>query len=49
MFKTIIETSLSQRLLTLAFAVILMAYGALVLRGTPVDVFPDLNKPTITL
>ena len=49
MFKTIIETSLSQRLLTLAFAVVLMAYGALVLRGTPVDVFPDLNKPTITL
>ncbi len=49
MFKTIIDTSLSQRLLTLAFAVILMAYGALVLRGTPVDVFPDLNKPTITL
>ena len=49
MFKTIIDTSLSQRLLTLAFAVILMAYGALVLRGTPVDVFPDLNRPTITL
>ena len=49
MFKTIIDTSLSQRLLTLAFAVILMAYGALVLRGTPVDVFPDLNKPSITL
>lgn len=49
MFKTIIDTSLNQRLLTLAFAVILMAYGALVLRGTPVDVFPDLNKPSITL
>ncbi len=49
MFKTIIDTSLSQRLLTLAIAVILMAYGALVLRGTPVDVFPDLNRPTITL
>ena len=49
MFKAIIHTSLSQRLMTLAFAVILMAYGALVLKGTPVDVFPDLNKPTITL
>lgn len=49
MFKAIIETSLGQRLLTLAFAVILMAYGALVLRQTPVDVFPDLNKPSITL
>ena len=49
MFKAIIDTSLGQRLLTLAFAVILMAYGALVLRQTPVDVFPDLNKPSITL
>ena len=49
MFKTIIDTSLSQRLLTLAFAIVLMAYGALVLSSTPVDVFPDLNKPTITL
>ncbi len=49
MFKAIIDTSLSQRLLTLAFAIVLMAYGALVLRSTPVDVFPDLNKPTITL
>ena len=49
MFKAIIDTSLGQRLLTLAFAIFLMVYGALVLRQTPVDVFPDLNKPTITL
>ncbi len=49
MFKAIIDTSLNQRLLTLAFAIILMAYGGLVLKGTPVDVFPDLNKPSITL
>ena len=49
MFKAIIDTSLGQRLLTLAFAAVLMAYGALVLSQTPVDVFPDLNKPTITL
>ena len=49
MFKAIIEASLSQRLLTLAFAIILMAYGGVVLKGTPIDVFPDLNKPSITL
>jgi HME family heavy-metal exporter len=49
MFKAIIDLCLTQRLLTLALAVILMAYGALVLQRTPVDVFPDLNKPTITL
>ncbi|MCU0919372.1 MAG: efflux RND transporter permease subunit [Burkholderiaceae bacterium] len=49
MFKTLIDASLNQRLLTLALAVFLMVYGALVLRSTPVDVFPDLNKPSITL
>ena len=49
MFNAIIHLSLRQRLLTLAFAVVLMVYGGLILKQTPVDVFPDLNKPTITL
>ena len=44
MFKAIIETSQGQRLLTLAFALVLMLYGAMVLQDTPVDVFPDLNN-----
>lgn len=44
MFKAIIETSLGQRLLTLALALVLMLDGAMVLKDTPVDVFPDLNN-----
>ncbi len=49
MFRTVVEKSLSQRLLVLAAAIVLILYGALVVQKTPVDVFPDLNKPTVTL
>ncbi|MDZ7813669.1 MAG: efflux RND transporter permease subunit [Ideonella sp.] len=49
MFKWILESSLANRLLVLIAAVVLMAYGAFTLSRTPVDVFPDLNKPTVTI
>ena len=49
MFNFLVRASLNNRLLVLAVAAILVVYGALTLRGLPVDVFPDLNKPTITL
>ena len=49
MFNAIIRTALHQRLFTLAAAVLLMAWGYLSLRQMPVDVLPDLNKPTVTL
>jgi len=49
MFQTIIKTSLHQRLLTLALAALLIVYGTFTLRQLPVDVFPDLNRPTVTL
>ena len=49
MFKWLLENSLTHRLLVLIAAAVLMAYGAFTLSRTPVDVFPDLNKPTVTL
>ncbi len=49
MFNWIVRASLGNRLLVLAVALILMIYGALTAWRTPVDVFPDLNKPLITV
>jgi HME family heavy-metal exporter len=49
MFSWIVNTSLKNRLFVLAFAVILMIYGGITASNMPVDVFPDLNKPTVTI
>ncbi|MEY3202560.1 MAG: hypothetical protein RIR70_2110 [Pseudomonadota bacterium] len=49
MFKFLLEASLNHRLLVLIASVVLMVWGAQTLSRTPVDVFPDLNKPTVTL
>lgn len=49
MFNWVVRTSLHNRLFVLAFAVILMVYGAITAWQTPVDVFPDLNKPLVTV
>ena len=49
MFKWLLDNSLANRLLVIIASVVLMAYGAYTLSRTPVDVFPDLNKPTVTI
>lgn len=49
MFKWLLNSSLSNRLLVLIASAVLMAYGAWTMSRTPVDVFPDLNKPTVTI
>ena len=49
MFDAIIHTSLRQRLIVLGLALLMVIYGIFTLQKMPVDVFPDLNKPTVTL
>lgn len=49
MFKWLVEKSLNNRLLVIIASIVLMVWGAHTLSRTPVDVFPDLNKPTVTL
>ncbi|MBK6866249.1 MAG: efflux RND transporter permease subunit, partial [Ideonella sp.] len=49
MFKWLLDASLANRLLVIIASLVLMAYGAFTLSRTPVDVFPDLNRPTVTI
>lgn len=49
MFKWLLDSSLANRLLIIIASLVLVAYGAFTLSRTPVDVFPDLNKPTVTI
>ena len=49
MFNILVSASLRNRLFVLAAALILVGYGAFVLPRIPVDVFPDLNRPTVTV
>ncbi|GGE72780.1 efflux RND transporter permease subunit [Massilia psychrophila] len=49
MFNSIVRFSLRNRLFVLVAALMLMVYGAMTAWRTPVDVFPDLNKPVVTV
>ncbi|MHB2166473.1 efflux RND transporter permease subunit [Alsobacter sp. R-9] len=49
MFSFLVNQSLRHRLFVIAAALLLVAYGSFVLPRLPVDVFPDLNRPTVTL
>jgi HME family heavy-metal exporter len=49
MFDAIVRSSLRNRLFVLIGALAIAVYGAMTLRQLPVDVFPDLNRPTVTL
>ncbi|MCA6116252.1 efflux RND transporter permease subunit [Bradyrhizobium sp. WSM 1738] len=49
MFTFLVSASLRNRLLVLAIAGVLVVLGAYTARQLPVDVFPDLNRPTVTI
>ncbi|WP_096698828.1 efflux RND transporter permease subunit [Polaromonas sp. AER18D-145] len=49
MFEKLIHASLANRLMVVVLSVVLLLVGAFTLVQMPVDVFPDLNKPTVTL
>jgi heavy-metal exporter, HME family len=49
MFKWLLENSLANRLIVIMASLVLMGYGAFTLSRTPVDVFPDLNKPSVNI
>jgi CzcA family heavy metal efflux pump len=49
MLDRIIKFSLSHRLFVISSASFLLVYGAWTAVHLPVDVFPDLNRPTVTI
>lgn len=49
MLDRIIKLALTQRLFVISLAALLITYGGYVLTTLPVDVFPDLNRPTVNI
>ena len=49
MFNKLVHFSLHNRLLVMVASLVLMLYGGFTLSRLQVDVFPNLNKPTITV
>lgn len=49
MFDKMINFSLKNRLLILSVSVLLLVIGGYITSGLPVDVFPDLTAPTVTI
>ncbi len=49
MLNALIRFSLHHRVLVIAVALVLMAYGGYALYHLPIDVFPDLDRPRVTV
>ena len=49
MLNAIIKFSLRFRIVTIALALVITVYGSYVTYHLPIDVFPDLNRPRVTI
>jgi len=49
MLNALIRAALRYRLVTIALALVVTGYGSYVLYQLPIDVFPDLNRPRVTI
>ncbi len=49
MFNKLVDFSLHNRLIVVLASLVLLLYGSYTLTRLPVDVFPNLNKPTVTV
>src|SRR5438309_1894765 len=49
MFNILVSASLRNRVFVLMAALLLVAYGSFIVPRIPIDVFPDLNRPSVTL
>ncbi len=49
MLNAIIRLSLQYRFVTIALALVVLVYGGYTLFNLPIDVFPDLNRPRVTI
>ena len=49
MHNSIIKFALRYRTITIALALVVTVYGGYELFFLPIDVFPDLNRPRVTV
>ncbi len=49
MLNSIIKFSLKNRLVVVFLSVAILVYGGFIVANLPVDVFPDLNRPTVNI
>ena len=49
LFNALVTASLRNRVFVMVGALVLIGYGGFALTRLPVDVFPDLNRPTVTV